>query len=351
MKVTSQQLSAQLFATTPSSSASLEGFAAHALNGGQSAYRMRLAFAYATVSGTSKLLDAVRRVRNWSDIDSEWLLGLHHGLTEPAAVELAMSLPNSRVRVVYGGTTLRKNSLVAGERLHAKTIAVSQARRTSVSSVLVGSANLSRAALGDPANNFELGLEIHAPPARLGTAFNAWWTDAWAFGRPVTQSLLDSYASLRCDFLADNPEELHRLDPPLTETVQDARHLWMEVGAASGGMRNQIEFSSTLVAFFGPASSQRRMLTISFGGSRWTDRPLSPKTTTFGVQIWRLSLPSGVEEYPGRVVRLSKTDTGGYELAVVDVNSKSHRLWRTAASRAGHLGRTGSGAGREYGFW
>lgn len=311
---------------------------------------MRLAFAYATAAGMRLLVDAAERARGWSEIDARWVVGLHHGLTEPAALKLAASLPNSTVRLVFGGSRLDASSLVVGNRMHAKTIAVQGAKHRRVSSLLVGSGNLSRAAMGDPPNNFELGLELHGPPVAVSRQFQDWWSGVWQFGVPATMTLLDSYEQLRAAYLDANPEERRRLDPPTAATVDSAGSFWIEMGAGSGGARNQVEFSSDLVGFFGTPSPSRRLLKISYDGRTWTDRPLSPKRTTFNVDIWRLSLPTGVVDYPGRVIKLTKLGDG-YELQVAHLNSAAHRRWRATSRTSGRLGRTGSGTGREYGFW
>jgi hypothetical protein len=76
--------------------------------------------------------------------------------------------------------------------------------------------------------------------------------------------------------------------------------------------------------------------------------------TTFGVEIWRLSLPTkegGGFEYPGKVIKFTKLqDREGqyFKVAVADTGSRQHAGWRSDAHRFGYIGMT-SGQ-RTYGF-
>jgi len=122
----------------------------------------------------------------------------------------------------------------------------------------------------------------------------------------------------------------------------------------SGGSRNQVEFNRELAEFFGPPATSTRILTMQVGKRLWNDRPLSPKTTTFGVDIWRLSLPTeagGGFSCPGKVIRLRREPSAGgmFHLAVAPTGSPTARAWRTAASRGGYIGRTSGN--REFGLY
>ena len=64
----------------------------------------------------------------------------------------------------------------------------------------------------------------------------------------------------------------------------------------SGGSRNPVEFNRELAAFFGEPVSEQRQIHIEVGSEAWDDRPLSPKTTTFGADIWRLGLPTEAQQ-------------------------------------------------------
>jgi hypothetical protein len=114
----------------------------------------------------------------------------------------------------------------------------------------------------------------------------------------------------------------------------------------SGGSRNQVEFGGELARYFGPKKHARRLLRIRSNGKEWDDRPLSYKVTTFGVKIWRLSLPtkdSGGYAYPGRVIRFRRSqDRQGqyFDMDVTDTGNLRHGRWRSAAHRFGYIGMT-----------
>ena len=124
----------------------------------------------------------------------------------------------------------------------------------------------------------------------------------------------------------------------------------------SGGSRNQVEFSYELAEFFAPSIQAQRWLTLRAGNRSWNDRPLSPKTTTFGVDIWRLSLPTQSQSgmrYPDRVIKFERLIGAGgreaFQIAVADVGSEQHQRWRQEAIDRGAVGTTSGD--REYGIY
>lgn len=123
----------------------------------------------------------------------------------------------------------------------------------------------------------------------------------------------------------------------------------------SGGSRNQVEFTEELAGFFAPAIEAQRWLTIVAGPRSWSDRTLSQKRTTFGVKIWRLSLPTQTQSgmrYPDRVIRFERvpgrTGRQTFRIAVADVGSAQHERWRQASADHGVV-ETTSGD-REFGL-
>src|SRR5438094_286459 len=83
-------------------------------------YRTRFGFAYATESGLEVILELLAQNERWKLAEKLWILGLHQGLTEPAAIEKIRALPNSQVRLFVGGDYLNFKSLVSGHRFHGK---------------------------------------------------------------------------------------------------------------------------------------------------------------------------------------------------------------------------------------
>ena len=123
----------------------------------------------------------------------------------------------------------------------------------------------------------------------------------------------------------------------------------------SGGSRNQVEFSRDLAGFFGRVDTHTRRLRIRTQNGEWDDRPLAHKVTSFGVDIWRLSLPTkkaGGFAYPNTIIRFKKEREEAGEVLAVDVamptDSEVGR-WRSRAQRHGYVGLT-SGQ-RSFGFF
>ena len=319
--------------------------------------RIRLGFAYATEAGLTTLLDCVARLPGWGSAEKHWLLGLHHGITEPSAIQSIANMQRSTVRLFSGGNKLRQEDLLSGQKFHGKVFCVDSGSASQIDLIIVGSANLTGAALGRVPQNYEifLGVSDSNIPEVCSGIFNRWWSAAWNASLPVTDSLLKEYVRFRSRLLRKNPDLAAGFDPPRPERVRNATNLWIDAGAMSGGSRNQVEFSRSLAEFFGPIRRFSRKLRISALGKYWDDRPLSPKTTTFGVDIWRLGLPTiaqGGFEYPGRAIRLQKhqDEKGEYfELSVSDIDSREHRRWETKSHLGGYAGLT-SGK-RAFGFF
>lgn len=310
--------------------------------------RVRFGFAYATESGLDVLLEALDRMEAWNTVNKLWILGLHHGITEPVVIQRIRALPNSRVRLFVGDRVLSYASLTVGPRFHAKAICLDSDRADAKPCVVASSANLTGAALGPAARNYEAGT-FCAFPSRAGAPlgkFDRWWDEAWRSSLGATDRLVERYAELRGRLLRKNPDLIVNLDPPSRRRIGQARVLWIEAGAMSGGSRNQVEFNRDLAGFFGPVRSSTQYLRMSVDGRVWDDRPLSPKTTTFGVDIWRLSLPTTEQSgltYAGRVIRVQRGRDDGrtvFELDVADLDSPRYRRWWREANRRGYLGQT-----------
>ena len=319
-------------------------------------WHARFGFAYVSVSGLEVLLRELNEIRQWGTTQKRWILGVHHGITEPAAIARLRSEKRSKVRVFTGGQQLTAKCLYAGPHFHAKVLCIEQGFRRRPACFLASSANLTGAALGPRARNYEAGIVLsgNAIGKSHMTEFDLWWRSAWQASIGVTDDVIDRYAELRDQFLRKNPDTLSDLDPPSLENLAAAKILWIESGAMSGGSRNQVEFNHELAGFFGQISEQSRKLRIAAHGEMWDDRPLTPKTTTFGVEIWRLSLPtkaSGGFDYPGRVIcfkRRRDKEGAFFELDVAELGSPKYARWRSRAHGSGYVGL--SGGNRAFGF-
>lgn len=320
---------------------------------------VRFGFAYVSYSGLDSLLSELSDVPNWRDSRKEWIVGLHHGITEPNALERICALSNCSVSVFAGANRLSMTSLAIGQLFHAKLVWLTSAsivRRRPIC-LLASSANMTGAALGSEARNYEAGVALFGAtvPSTQVVALEEWWNEAKSAALKATDAVLDQYARLRSMFLQRNPDSLAGVDPPSLAQLRSSKTLWIEAGAMSGGSRNQVEFSRDLAAFFGRVTHGTRLLRIKAKGKEWDDRPLAHKVTTFGVDIWRLSLPTvsgGGFEYPGTVIRIDRTmDRDGeyFEVSVAEPSDRGAARWHATAHRHGYVGVT-SGH-RSFGFF
>ncbi len=319
----------------------------------------KLGFAYVSLTGLDVVLSKLRDITTWRKTRKEWIVGLHRGITEPKALEGIRALPNSRLRIFTGGGRVSLQSLTSGQLFHPKIVGITSGVRSLARPVclVASSANLTGAALGAGARNYEAGVALFgtAIPRAAFDRFEEWWKHAWNASIGATDALLDQYARLRKELLERNADAWADLDPPSPLQLRSAASLWIDAGAMSGGSRNQVEFNRDLAAFFAEPDEKTRMVRVRVGGKDWDDRPLAHKFTTYGVDIWRLSLPtasSGGFRYPGKVILFRKVVDGEGTYFEVDVAGSGERKsarWRTTANRRGYVGVT-SGQ-RSYGFF
>jgi hypothetical protein len=176
----------------------------------------------------------------------------------------------------------------------------------------------------------------------------------WARSRLIDNAFIARYAKLRVQVLDDNPILRHTVEQP--RNLNKAEYFFLEVGAGSGppGARHQVEFPEALARLFGPVHRGPRLITLTDSNHVWNNRPLSYKTTTYGVEIWRLGMPTlqmGGVPISERVIQFTKTPKDNtYGIEVVDTHSAEFRCWTTIANVSGHLGTTMAQRSLIYGF-
>jgi HKD family nuclease len=317
----------------------------------------RFVFAYASLAGLRSCLSDTSEKLN--PTLKRWLVGIHHGVTEPAALREIAKFPNCELRIFSPTSKMNEAALWSAEKLHAKIFQVLSDEKQLL---VVGSANLTRAAMGATCTNFEACtssvLEKTDEVLKGYETFPQWFGDIWNKALPTTDALIDRYATLRESLIETNPVIIPDLDEYPVVDIGNARHLWIEAGAMSGGDRNQVEFGPTLARFFGPTMMGTQQLRVRFDGVVREDRPLSYKTTQWGTDIWRLSLITsnqGGPSYPNRIIHLTRTRAAAgdeFVLAIADPNSSEARRWKRQANRLGTIAQTGIGAsGRTYGVY
>ena len=319
---------------------------------------VRAGFAYATLGGVQQLLSDIDSIGNWGRVQKEFLIGINQAITEPAALETLRNIKGSQVRVFVPGKRLVIDALYSKPLFHAKVLAISGIKGRSMQFLQAGSANMTSAAISDDPKNFELSLAIQTTDTESIDSrkkFAKWWLDIWDQSIVVDRKFVVKYADLRKIVLDRNPIIQSMTDAP--KSIGKANNFFAEVGAGSGppGQRHQIEFPEVLARFFGRLQRRRRDITLRRGEDIWSGRPLSYKLTTFGVEIWRLGMPTqhtGGEPIAERAIRFRRTsEAGTFEFEVADVNSEEFNNWVRLANLDGHLGATHGIRTRRYGFY
>jgi len=115
----------------------------------------------------------------------------------------------------------------------------------------------------------------------------------------------------------------------------------------SGGSRNQVEFAHDLAEFFGPAVATQQIVTIQTPQKTFSGCTFTPKTTTFDVDIWRLSLPTTAKSgltYVDNVIRFEKTASPTFfRILVASPGSLQTSDWESIAASDGMVGTTSGG--------
>jgi len=309
-------------------------------------------FAYATTRGVNTLISALD-CSAWTNIEKRFLIGVHQGITEPQALRMLCSQPKSSLRAYVPGHKLTQAALFATPLYHPKTMLFREGKGPNRELFIVSSANLTGGAIGPNSRNYECGqvtsLEAHSS---IGQEFSGWWAGIWSGSRDVDTKFIDQYSSIRISSFKKNPDLLRLVESP--ENIQAATSFWIEVGKASGIERHQIEFPTSLVSFFGKPQKKRIDLTLIRKKKIWSGRPLTHKQTTFGVDIWRLGMPTvtmGGEPIQDRVILFKRTsDADRFEFEIADQSSSQFERWLRESSAFGHLGRTGGSHSRQYGY-
>jgi len=351
-------MNAKLFFGSPESPPLIARHVLQAINSAQ-VTAMDAAYAYLSLAGVDSFLSSYRADQHFARANKRWVAGIHHGITEPAAIDEIASISNTEVRVYSPTGRIEIDALRARPLMHAK---VARLAFGGSSLFIVGSANITRAAIGDHAKNFESCIAVDDSPTAGQIAntrqFTAWFRSVWRDSLVATPQRIDRYSRVRQRFIERHPVIQTQLDQPPMAGIGDRECLWIEAGQMSGGDRNQIEFGPSLAQFFGPIQRATIRLRIVYDAIERADRPLSHKVTQWGTEIWRLSLITsrqGGPRYAGRTMHLRRReDARGqyFELQVEDCNSAIAGRWRARAHRNGTVAETGTaGQGRTYGVY
>jgi HKD family nuclease len=320
----------------------------------ESPKKVRAGFAYATESGISSLCedDSGEDWRN--EVQSEWIIGIDQGITEPDALRNLADYSDAQVRVLVPGGELNRRALYRRPRFHAKVVFL-QSQVEDSAFLVTSSANMTASALEDIPTNYEVGT-VQSMDSGLTNSdideFNEWWEHAWNQSMELSDEFLTKYKNIRNDWFDDNPEIQEFESSESVNHVSEADCFYIETRAMTGGSRNQIELSEELSPFIEEEGGE---ITIIYEGTTHTGRPVNPRITDppFGMNITTVYLPTG-PDYTNSYIHLEKLsyDPGEeprYELTVADPSDDLVDEWKEEASTNGVSGQTGGG--REFGFY
>ena len=318
-----------------------------------------VAVAYSSVSGVRRFYEIVRR--NHSNVAFKWLLGLDDFITQPGAIEFCSTLPNSELRVT--------GSLGQNSRFHPKIYIFSATEKEKYSRALIGSANLTAAALS---YNCEAVAEVEAEASADIAATEAVFASAWTLGSPLTSALFEDYSKkyqkyrkTRGFFLRAEPKEkkekreiLHSDAAEIDPSV--ANLCWIEVGKNTA-MGRELEFKAEQALFFGLKPSGGSPEMRKFGVSDGEEVSLRLKYQ--GNAMWRLQMTREIPEVAVglRPVRNGKLGRSPFvavfernanndviNLTFVRSDSKDFSKIRSESLKLGTIGTTSA---REYGWY
>jgi HKD family nuclease len=310
---------------------------------------LRLAVAYITKSGCDLLFDVLSNKigkRHWDDIPKAIITSFDFGFTEPAALASLDQISNCEVSI-WGIEVLQSTRLVPNNNFHPKMYIFD---KDGASSVFIGSANLSRAAL---TTNTEAAI-VHEDIVDLSQVSGC-WNDLSANCAPLTPSLLVEYRTARKKYTGRKLKPRLKNEKPAQGIIsiptgpfsdfnqavstgavapQSYKHFWIEAGSmSSGGSGNQLELPRGANRFFGfnftNYSSQHQLIGYPVLFSRdksWLDRPL----TWHGHNAMeRINLPTvtqGGYMYQNTIVHFSRHNNR-YELQVFPWNHPLSQIW------------------------
>ncbi len=320
---------------------------------------LQVAVAYATVSGVRQLL------RTFADNGlkkSEWLLGLDDYITQPGALKLVNSLPNSILRVANFGT--------AGLRFHPKVFKFGVLNKPTKVVGIVGSANLTSNALN---KNAEAVAFFNSLKKSERGEFEDFWSELWAIGREPSKKILSKYSDKHKEVSRRRKsaskskikvKEKTVVEVLSTDTAEIdpalATQCWIECGNITA-MGRELELKAELGLFFN--------LPISGGKPHFVNLHLSDGSNAdFRMKyqenhMWRLQMNNTIPEVckglrpilkdgkmgrsPYVAVFNKIPKKNGFEVRFIKLDSRKFKKLLAITKKTGTFGRT---TARQYGW-
>lgn len=319
--------------------------------------RLSVASAYASVEGVRNVLDAATehaKIERYC-----WILGLDDYFTHPKALELCRDLPASTLRVA---SFLRKKNCI----FHPKVMLLSSSQKPDEALLLIGSANLTAAALN---RNAEAVVLLHSETTAEAQQLLNLWEAVWKLGFSLTKPKLDDYRA-KFEIAKQERKKLTKLhmNSAGDEETQNAEQIasgeteldasqatkcWIEVGKIVGG--RELEFVAAQAPFFGLSSADNGAANRVFVLSNKSSVSLRLKYRPNA--MWRLELTSQVPEVKAGlkigmerspyVAVVTKLNHNQFLLGFMPANSAEYAALRTESAIVGTLKKTSK---RSYGW-
>lgn len=320
--------------------------------------RMSVAVAYSSLAGVASLCNIVRNAN--PDIAFRWLLGLDDYVTQPAAIDFCCSVSNTDVRIY--------SSTIAKTRFHPKVFLFDTLGNKTDSAIIVGSANLTFAALK---KNCEAVAIMNAQNATDTAIMRSRYELLWSLGTKPTKAVLDEYRTQFAKFrksraflLVADGKQAKNSGPVLESDAAlinpaSASICWIEVGKNTA-LGRELEVKGEQARFFGleptGGDAEFRNFLVSNGNT------VSLRLKYQGNAMWRLQLRTDVPEVavglrpvvPGGLGRspyvavFKRTGTKKlFALTFPRQDSKEFEQIRKRSEKSGTIGSTST---REYGW-
>lgn len=249
------------------------------------------AAAYVTVAGVRDMLAALngRPMRS-----TRWLVGLDDAVSQPGAIDLLRKLPNATVKVVAFAAK--------GARFHTKLTHLASGAAPEKAVIMVGSANLTRAALQ---LNAEAVAFLTSDSRKEAEYLRASFDRVWALGHLPSAAELEEYrkkyerakiARKKLEkisgTISPTPKEIlstdeASIDPSLANTC------WIECGSVTA-LGRELELKAEQGIFFGlnPTGGSAEIFEFEVSDGTVTNLRLKYQANS----MWRLQLNASVPE-------------------------------------------------------
>ena len=305
--------------------------------------RLRMAVAFASAEGARLLLELIEARK--SPLDVKLVIGLDGLVTEPKGIKILAERFPKRVRLFE----------TSGKSMfHTKTLALDGRVRTSLFVFVTGSSNLTSAGFSKNREaNVVIELKEETERDRISKQWHSWFQQIWDQSENATSARIREYearhkAAPRMpapDRIMGGKVEVSQID------ISDARELWIDAGAITGGSSNQLEIPARAVSFFRINSTDYNKeirIRLIRGSLAWNSSLMSYYRRN---QMWRINLDTSIPEIKGKGIRkevlhfLRTHRNNCYEFNILSVNQIQAIM---AASRvSGNIGHTRT---RSYGW-